>query len=475
MKETIIIIGAGPAGLTSAYLLAQAGYKVIVYESEREYVGGLSRTVNHKNFKIDVGGHRFFSKDPEVKKFWSSFLGEDFTIKKRSSKIFYNNQFFKYPLSLPELIGKTNPFLSFIILLSYAKSQLFPPKTTDNYENWMIKHFGRKLYLLFFKSYTEKVWGIPCDKISPDWAIQRINNLNIKSIFLSLLTPLKMSHNKNIKSLIEEFEYPRLGPGMLWEKVRDEVLLMGGEIHLNSPVMGAYYDSSTKKWEVTLSSGTKSPLADHLISSIPLKHILEKLTPAPPELLMRDIGTLSYREFVTIAIMFKGPSPFPDNWIYIQDGNVRVARIQNYKNWSSSMVPGPKYVSLGLEYYCQENDDFWTMMDSQLFKFALSELEILKIPYTTDELDYKVIRAKNAYPIYDLDYREKILNIQKHVNQIPNLHLVGRAGLHRYNNQDHSIKTAMLTCENIKLKFKKYDPWMVNQDAEYIESISLKS
>lgn len=469
MKKTIIVIGAGPAGLTSALLLAQEGHQVIIYESDAEYVGGLSRTVSHEGFRIDLGGHRFFSKDQEVINFWRQILKEDLLVKKRLSRIFFNNKYFKYPLKITDLVSKLNIFETIKILASYSLSQLFPPKEENNFENWMIKRFGKKLFNYFFKSYTEKIWGINSHEISSDWAAQRINNLNIKTLFLSFITQVAPSKKIQIKSLIDEFEYPRLGPGMMWEKVRDEFLKAGGCILMGQNVSKTKFDKASKKWTITTSSGETSVSADHLINSAPLAVFLQKMSPAPPDELLRELSLFSYRSFLTVAIMFKGDNPFIDHWIYIQDEKVKVARIQNYKNWSIEMVPRTSDVCLGLEYYCQEGDEFWSQTDQKLFELALKELEYLKIPFSKTELDYKVIRCNNAYPIYDLNYKARIGNIKNFINTHPTFHPVGRAGLHRYNNQDHSIKTAILTYKNIINNCKKYDPWNVNQDAEYIE------
>lgn len=471
MKKTVIIIGAGPAGLTSALLLVREGHDVIVYESDKEYVGGLSRTVLHNGYRFDIGGHRFFTKEKVVSDFWEKILQDDLLRRKRTSRIFYKKTFLSYPLNPAELIFKLNPLETAGFMLSFFKVKMFPQKRKDNFENWIISNFGQKLYQAFFQSYTEKVWGMECSKISSDWAVQRINNLNITALIKKTLMQLLRIKNNDIKSLIEEFDYPKLGPGMLWEKVRDEVEKLGGTI-----VMGAKVDSihqSGTQWKVSLSNGEESPLADDIISTAPLRELIKGINPQPPTHILKAVESFSYRSFVTVAIMFRGKNHFPDNWIYIHDPRVKVGRIQNYGNWSPAMTPGLDCVCYGLEYFCQRDDDFWKLTNEELFELAKKELDILGLKYSQEELDYKVIKSPYAYPIYDLSYKERLIQVQDYLNQFNNLHPIGRSGLHRYNNQDHSIKTAMLASENINLGYKKFNPWKVNQDAEYIEEIKL--
>lgn len=471
MKKTVIIIGAGPAGLTSALLLAREGHKVIVYESDKEYVGGLSRTVLHNGFRFDIGGHRFFTKEKVVSDFWESILQNDLLRRKRTSRIFYKKTFLSYPLNPSELIFKLNILETLGFMFSFFKVKIFPKPKKDNFENWIISNFGQKLYLAFFKSYTEKVWGMECSDISSDWAVQRINNLNIASLIKKTLFQILRIKNNDIKSLIEEFDYPKLGPGMLWEKVSDEIKKIGGDIIMGAKVASIH--QSNGQWIVKLQDGSESVPADDIVSTAPLRELIKGINPAPPAPILEAIESFSYRSFVTVAIMFKGINHFPDNWIYIHDPRVKVGRIQNYGNWSPAMTPGLDYVCYGLEYFCQRDDDFWKMSNEELFELAKKELDILGLKYSEIELDYKVIKSPYAYPIYDLSYKERLILVQDYLNQFNNLHPIGRSGLHRYNNQDHSIKTAMLASENIKLGYKKFNPWKVNQDAEYIEEIKL--
>lgn len=468
MKSTVLIIGAGPAGLSAGLLLARDGYQVHIYESHKEYVGGLSRTERYRDYHFDIGGHRFFTKDPAVEKFWKEILKDDFLKRKRLSRIYYKKKFFNYPLKLSDIFLKMSPLENTILLFSLLKSKIFPPAQQDNLENWIISRFGKKLYLTFFKSYTEKVWGVQCHKLSANWAAQRINNLSITEILTSAVKRIFKRQDSKAKSLIQEFDYPKKGPGMLWEKVRDEIVNLGGEVHMGQKVVEVHKIS--EKWKLKLESAADSPEGEHVISSAPLATFIRSLRPAPPRELTAHLDSFTYRGFITVAIMFQGEQSFPDNWIYIHEPKVKVARIQNYRNWSEWMTPGPEYICYGLEYFCQENDSFWNKKDEELFKIALSELRILKLNYEKKGLDFKVIRSAKAYPVYDLEYEKRLQKTIDFTQADPTLHLVGRSGLHRYNNQDHSIKTAMITVENIKKGKKVYNPWNVNQDAEYIES-----
>lgn len=472
MNKKVIIIGAGPAGLTSGLILARNGYSVQVYESDPEYVGGLSKTVQHKGFRIDIGGHRLYSKDSTVQKFWQDILKDNLLVRKRMSRIFYKQKFLKYPIKPIDILINVNPIESFSFLTSYLKSRLTFKKKLHNFENWIIANFGEKLYLAFFKSYTEKVWGMECTEISSDWAVQRINNLNIITLLKSFALDCFGIRDRKVKSLIDEFEYPIHGPGMLWEKVKDEIEALGGQVILGKRVSQSYYDDASSQWSIQLSDGTQSICGDHLINTAPLKEFLLNVQSEKINAIKDDLNAFRHRAFITIAIMFKGKNGFSDNWIYINDNRVKVGRIQNYGNWSPYMVPGEDYVCYGMEYFCEKGDELWTKSDDDFFALALKELEVLNLPYAKEELDFKIIRCPNAYPVYDLTYAERLQRIKKFTDQFPSLHLIGRSGLHRYNNQDHSIKTAMIVCENIQADEKKLDPWRINQDAEYLEKVS---
>ncbi len=470
MSKTILIIGAGPAGLSAAHLLCKEGQRVIVYESHPTAVGGLSQTARQGDFLFDIGGHRFYTKAKEVETFWHDILGEDFLRRTRLSRIFYNGKFFKYPLELGDVLKNISFLKGCEFLASYIKVKILKKKEIHSFEDWVISQFGVSLYEAFFKSYTEKVWGRPCHDISKDWAAQRINNLSISQILLEFIKKFfNIRSQQNIKSLIEEFDYPRKGPGMLWERVSAEIQKMGAEVHLNHHVSSMV--SHEGKWQLHFSNGDSSPMADHIISTAPVKTLLKGLKPAPSQTLKSEIENYKYRDFLTVILMFKQRDSFPDNWLYIHDSRVKVARIQNYKNWSPEMVPSPEYTSYGLEYFCQKDDDFWSMTDEELVELAIREIGIIDLPFTRVEFSSKVIRMPYAYPVYDHNHSQRSELLQRELESYPGLHLAGRNGLHRYNNQDHSIKTAMIVTENILNKSKR-SPWKVNQDAQYLEEES---
>lgn len=458
MKKKVAIIGAGPAGLTSGLLLAKAGLEVIIYEADPQYVGGLSKTVIHNGFRFDIGGHRFFSKDEEIRSFWQNLLGDDLLINKRSSKIYYKKKLLNYPLDFKDIFVKLGIRDLASFSYSWLISRTVKKTKPTTFESWMISRFGQNLYEAFFRSYTEKVWGRKCSEISSDWADQRIQNLSVTSIIKNIFKQAE------VKSLISSFDYPKLGPGMLWEKVAKDFRTQGGRL-----VMGTKVTSLKKRNDNWLiETENESINVDHVISSMPLGPMLSILEDVPQDIL-NTAKLFEYRSFITVAIMFKGENPFNEQWIYIQEPTLKVGRIQNYKNWSPYLVPNSDDVCLGLEYFCQEGDDFWKLTDSELLELAKSELKILNIAGNEDIVDFMVIRQKYAYPVYDLQYKERLQKIKTFLKTQKNLYCVGRSGLHRYNNQDHSIKTAMLVCENILTNKDLYDPWLVNQDAIYQE------
>lgn len=467
MKKKIGIIGAGPAGLTAAYLLTKNQHEVIVFESDANFVGGISRTEKYKGYLFDIGGHRFFSKSPEVNEFWQEILGPELLECKRSSKIYYNHTFFTYPLVLSEVFWKLGPVTSLRCFLSYCKAKLFPVKNPVSFEDWVVNNFGRLLFEIFFKSYTEKVWGIPTSKISADWAAQRIKGLSIRTIISSFLK--KNNKDKIIKTLIDSFHYPRLGPGQMWEVCAHKAIKMGARIQMNANVCGLHYHTGNYTWSVALSDGTTHEGFDHIISSAPIYDLIPAITPSVNASALQAAKGLGYRDFITVVLMLKETTAFTENWIYIHEPSVKVGRIQNFKSWSREMVPDPAMNCYGLEYFCFEGDGMWTMSDDNLIELGTRELLQLGLAKKEAVVDGYVVRQPKAYPVYDHDYKEKINTIRETLQRYNNLHLVGRNGMHKYNNQDHSIMTSMLVVKNIESGKATYDPWKVNQDAEYIE------
>lgn len=464
-----MVIGAGPAGLTAAYTLAKAGKQVVVLESDPDYVGGISRTVESQGFRFDIGGHRFFSKSKEVNALWDELLPLGMRLRSRKSRIFYRQRFFSYPLRPFEVFSKLGPVESVFSLASYLKTKIFPHRRTESVEGWLINSFGRRLYLAFFKSYTEKVWGIPCAEISSSWAAQRIKGLSLKAVVWNWLFP-----NGKIKSLIEEFKYPDLGPGMVWSACAGKIRDLGGEIWMGRQAQRYFYDPSSRKWTVEFADPkgeAGSVCASHLICSAPLGEVITRISAPLDEEVLVAARKLRHRDFIQVALGLKGPELFPDNWLYIHDPGVSLGRVQNFRAWSPEMVPEGDVFSYGAEYFCARGDSIWRQSDEELIALALRELKVLGLLREQEVIVAKVIRQPQAYPLYDADYQENVELIRQAVNsKLANIHFVGRNGMHKYNNQDHAMMTGMIVAENILAGRQFRDPWQVNQDAEYIES-----
>ncbi len=475
-KTTVAIIGAGPAGLTAAYLLTKRQVKVTVIEADPVYVGGISRTVRYKDYFFDIGGHRFFSKSQAVEDLWLEILPNDFLKRPRSSRIFYRGSFFAYPLKPFDALSKLGVFESARCVFSWLHARLFPVPNPTNFQDWVSNQFGTRLFGIFFKSYTEKVWGMDCREISADWAAQRIKGLSLGSAIKNAFSKGESSGKKGdvVKSLIASFNYPRRGPGMMWEACTAKVQAQGGEVCLGKSVVGCAYDAATKKWTVTYrdQAGHEEMLeADDVISSAPMRELAQAITPRLPAPVLQSAGKLRYRDFLTVALILPDRDVFSDNWIYIHDPSVKVGRIQNFKSWSPEMIPDPKMTCYGLEYFCFEGDGLWASSDEDLIKLAKKELEQIGLAKATDVTDGCVVRQKKAYPVYDDEYALHVETLRKEFElNYPTLHLVGRNGMHKYNNQDHAMMTAMLCAENILAGKRVYDLWAVNQDAEYHEA-----
>lgn len=473
----VACIGAGPAGLTAAYLLSKSKIDVSVLEMDSNYVGGISRTVQYKGFYFDIGGHRFFSKSKEVEALWDEILPDDMIVRNRSSKICYRGKFFSYPLKAVEALLRLGIFESILCVLSYLKAQVFKKKHINSFEDWVSGQFGQRLYRIFFKTYTEKVWGISCKEISADWAAQRIKGLSLATSIYRAIIPQNIglkNRSKIVKSLISTFRYPRKGPGMMWEAARAKTEAQGGEVMMGTMVTSLKYDAVDKKWHLNYKSRageTGSLTANHIISSMPLRLLVENITPAVSAGCLQAAQGLSYRAFLTVALMVHDKdSAFDDNWIYIHEPDLKVGRIQNFKSWSPEMVPDKKYNCYGLEYFCFEDDEFWNMTDEELVALAKSEITKLGLVKLENIFDGVVVRQRKAYPVYDANYKACIDIIRTELdNKYPNLHLIGRNGMHRYNNQDHAMMTAMLTVKNIIQQKTAYNVWQVNEDAEYHE------
>ena len=471
-----LIVGAGPAGLTAAYKLSKENAPVAVLEADPEYVGGISRTVNYKGFRFDIGGHRFFSKSREIEDLWTEIGGADLLNRPRSSRIYYRGHFYTYPLKPFEALSKLGVLESARCMGSFAKARLRPTPDPKTFEDWVVNQFGERLFSIFFKTYTEKVWGMKCQEISADWAAQRIKGLSLGSaVKHAILGNGKPKDRAQVvKTLIDTFRYPRLGPGMMWEKCAEKVSQLGGEVLRGRKVIGCRFDSSQNIWNVRARSGDNEVeefRAEHLISSMPIRDLVSGLQPQLSDDAGRAAQSLRYRDFLTVGLIVRGAGHFDDNWIYIHDPSVQVGRVQNYKSWSPEMVPDQGYCSYGLEYFCFEGDGLWSSADETLIELATQEIQKINLADAANIVDGCVIRQPKAYPVYDDSYQQHVNAIRAALEtQFPTLHLVGRNGMHKYNNQDHAMMTAILTAKNILAGQRLYDVWAVNQDAEYHES-----
>ena len=464
------IIGAGPAGLTAAYLLAKKGVAATVFESDPRYVGGISRTERYKGFHFDIGGHRFFSKSKQVEDLWTEILPDDLLVRPRSSRIYYQGKFFNYPLRGAEALWKLGPLEATRCVLSYARARLTPQRSPRSLEDWVVSRFGRRLFEIFFKTYTEKVWGMSCKEISADWAAQRIKGLSLVEAALRALFPRRNRGGEVVKTLIDSFRYPRKGPGMMWEACAEKVRARGGQLVMGTKVTELAHDAG--RWIVTASrQGVREQIvAEHVVSSVPLRNLARMLRPSLSQRALDSAGALRYRDFLTVMLVLADARRFDDNWIYIHDPGVKVGRIQNFKSWSPEMVPDPSLCCYGLEYFCFEGDGLWTSSDKGLLALAADELEKIGLAARGEVLDGCVVRQPKAYPVYDASYTANVDVIRREMKErFPTLHLTGRNGMHKYNNQDHSMMTAMLAVENILAGREVYDVWRVNEDAEYHE------
>lgn len=463
-KHTVII-GGGPAGLTAAYELMRRNARSTTIERDIQ-VGGLAKTVKYKGYGFDIGGHRFFTKIGRVERFWREILAGEFIRVPRLSRIYYRGKFFNYPLKPMNALTGLGIGNSFLIVSSYIWARLRPLPNEDFFEAYMVNHFGRRLFNTFFKTYTEKVWGTPCSEIRGEWAAQRIKGL---SLIQAVWNAFFGDKNSKVKSLIDEFDYPRLGPGQLWERVADRLVEGGNALKLSTDVQEIRHAGGAITSVVCKSEGKVEEIrGDYFFSTMPLRTLVSRLNPAAPDKVVRAAQGLRYRDFISIDLIVDRPQLFPDNWIYIHSPEVQVGRIQNFKNWSKDLCPDPNKTSLGLEYFCFETDPIWSMTDEEMVKLGAKELEILGLARASEVLDGTVMRVKKAYPMYDADYKANLAIVRDYLATFPNLQALGRNGLHKYNNQDHSMLTAFLGIENL-LEGGDHAIWEVNSDSEYHE------
>jgi protoporphyrinogen oxidase len=465
-RERVVIIGAGPAGLAAAYELVQQGIRPLVLEQSK-HLGGIARTETYKGYHFDIGGHRFFSKNEKICQLWQEMLGDDLLKVSRISRIFYKGRFFNYPLNLANTIANLGMIESALVVLSFLRAKILPYPTEDNLKEWVSNRFGSRLYRTFFKTYTEKVWGIPCHSIRADWATQRIKGLSLTAAVVNALIG-----KQKAKSLIDEFNYPRKGPEMMWQRFRQAIDAGGGEVRLNTRVVGLICkNGSINRVSYTRESETVEIPVGQLLSSMPLNNLVALLGPKCPEKVHTAARKLMYRAFLIVGLIVAKNTLFSDQWIYVHSSDVRVGRIQNFKNWSAAMVPDPDKSCIGMEYFCNEGDAFWNMPDGELIDLASQELSHLGLASIEEVIDGIVVRQSKAYPVYDTEYRGNIEMIRAFTATIDNLQTIGRNGMHRYNNMDHSMWTGILAAQNIA--GASHDLWNVNEEDVYLEEDKL--
>jgi protoporphyrinogen oxidase len=467
--KSLVVIGGGPAGLTAAYEMQRhsRNYRPQVFEAG-DLVGGIARTESHKGYRFDIGGHRFFTKVEEVDAMWKEVLGDEFITVPRQSRIYYRGRFFSYPLKIMNALTNIGIYESARILLSYAKWRVRPHRQEDSFEEWVINRFGGRLYMHFFRSYTEKVWGIPPSQIRADWAAQRIKNLSLTKAVINAI-----SGANDTASLIEEFQYPRLGPGQMWEMTADLIEEQGGSVERGVRAVRVLREGNrVTHVEIRDRKGeTRLVAADEVINTMALADLIDAFDPPPPDHVREAAAKLRYRDFLIVTLILKRADPFPDNWIYVHSPDVQVGRIQNFRAWSPHMLPDPDTASIGMEYFCQEGDGLWTSSAAELRALATRELAELGLAEESEVIDAAIIRQPKAYPVYDGEYKDALDVIEDWIRGLENFQTVGRNGLHRYNNQDHSMLSAMYAARNIL--GEDNDVWNVNVERSYHEEFEL--
>lgn len=464
----IIILGAGPAGMACAYTLANAKKPSLVIEREDE-PGGLCRTIDFHGYLFDIGGHRFLSKSEEVNQLWHEVMGEDMLRVKRLSRIYYRKRQFDYPLSFFNTFWNLGLRECLLSIGSYLWCKYRKPGDENTFEGQIINRFGKRLYEIFFKTYTEKVWAVSCRDLSANWARQRIQGLSLR---VAIRKALLGRNGRTPKTLAEEFLYPRTGPGEFYRRLGEWAAARGALFKFGRNATSVRHDGQRVVSVEIMDrrSGEREELpVDQLFSTLPLPLLVASLLPRPAENILQVARKLRFRSFLVVNIILGKKEVFPDQWIYVHSPEVKLGRIQNYKNWSPAMVVDPQKTSLGLEYFCTEGDELWRMNDVDLIHYAVGELEKIGIVSRRHLIDGFVLRRPNVYPVYSLDYQENITALRRYLERFENLQTLGRAGLFRYDNSDHALLTGICTAKNF-LGEGPYDVWAVNTDEAYLES-----
>jgi len=466
-KKTIII-GAGPAGLATGWELVKYNQSAELFEGGYQ-IGGLCATFDYNGFKYDFGGHRFFTKQDEVQKIWEEIMGDSFLVRNRLSRIYYQKKFFDYPIKIGNALKQLGLIESALVglsLISVRISRRLKHKEEVTFEDWIVSRFGRRLFNHFFKSYTEKLWGISVKELGADWAAQRMKDISLLQVLKSVIIKSKPG---KIKSWINKFNYPKYGPGMLYSKMGEMIEDKGGKINLNQFVKRIVHNNSLiEKIVVIDKNGEEREIsADNYVSSMPLNIMLRSLSPAPPKDILKLVDKMRFRALFDVCLIVNKKEIFPDNWIYVHEPDVHLLRVQNFKNWSPFMSPDDNKTNIGAEYVCWEGDELWSKSDEELVELAKKELSQVGLVDNNLVESGIVIRNKYAYPVYHLDYKEDLDKIFKYLSRFKNFQAIGRSGLYRYNNMDHSILTGLYAARNIM--GGDYDILKVNADEEYHE------
>lgn len=473
LAEDFAIIGSGPAGLAAAYELAVVRATPCTVFEQDSQVGGLSRTVNHNGYRCDIGGHRFFTKNQAIEQLWHELLPDDFLRRTRLSYIYFRDKFFNYPLKPMNVLRGIGPGGSVKAMGSFLRRKVFPIRPEASFADWVSNRFGRELFEMFFKTYTEKVWGISSDKLSAEWAAQRIRNLNLAR---AVINALGLGRKQGVTSLIEEFDYPNLGPGQMYEAMARKACQAGARVLLEKKIVALSCDSGRVRSLEVLCTTPASDTSQaetipvgRVISSMPISELVQSLRPAPPADILQAAAGLRYRSIITVNLILQGQGEFPATWVYLHAPKIRACRAQFYSNWSPALVPNSDTSTIGLEYFCNEGDETWTMAGEEFFALARRDLAAMGVADPARVADYFVVRYPKAYPIYDAHSRQRVQLIRSYLESLENLVCVGRYGQFRYNNMDHSILTGQLGAR--KLLGEAVDPWYVNEDAEYLEEV----